>query len=516
MEFLKKWDIYGKPVAFYYNTSTVHKTYFGAFLSILSFTLMMTITITSLYNFLYQKPTITSNIVYFIKKRFAQLEAMGIKGKLSIDENSNLYQIDDFIKYYRIVLHEKYFDENETYYVAKLVNSDTDYEFNVTMSISDVFKEKEFSTLEIMSCSEINKKKDVIWGSALNKTTCHEHYENYLSKNVSNSFLLSFDAPNYAIDRKGRLVKVPHQNQLRFKFIKNKKMSYIMETKYVVIEDDTNIYYTHKRYDAYFAMKRPIESTQVDIKNSFSLEIQMQNNNNDQIVLIALYKYKLLDFLAKLGGIMKIITFMKMTGKFWSSFFYEQTLYNLIVKRDNPYLKQKRKLIKSLFNKSSPERFKSGESFSVMNKNFEIEIPINETEFGKKHQHQNKEKNQEKEKEESYASYCSWFMNRFCKNIFFDEEAQKKKEMLSEILGLNNYLIHLDYIDRQILIEEHMGDINEKIEEIVNKNYELHNTEINENDNTGEELNKDLKENDINLITQNNENNLNKPLADQG
>ena len=50
---------------------------------------------------------------------------------------------------------------------------------------------------------------------------------------------------------------------------------------------------------------------------------------------------------------MKIITFMKMTGKFWSSFFYEQTLYNLIVKRDNPYIKQKKKLLESLVYKNT-------------------------------------------------------------------------------------------------------------------------------------------------------------------
>ena len=86
MEFLKKWDIYGKPVTFYYNTSTVHKTYFGALLSILSFSLMTTITITSLINFLYQKPAISSNLVYFINKKFAQLDAMVIVGKLTTAE----------------------------------------------------------------------------------------------------------------------------------------------------------------------------------------------------------------------------------------------------------------------------------------------------------------------------------------------------------------------------------------------------------------------------------------------
>ena len=82
MDFIKKWDIYGKPVTFYYNTSTVHKTYFGALLSIISFSLMMSITVTSLINFLYQKPSISSNIVYFINKKFAQLDAMAIHGKL--------------------------------------------------------------------------------------------------------------------------------------------------------------------------------------------------------------------------------------------------------------------------------------------------------------------------------------------------------------------------------------------------------------------------------------------------
>ena len=67
---------------------------------------MMTITITSLYNFLYQKPAISSNIVYFINKKFAQLEAMAIKGKLSMDNSNMNEQIDDFVKYFRIVLHE--------------------------------------------------------------------------------------------------------------------------------------------------------------------------------------------------------------------------------------------------------------------------------------------------------------------------------------------------------------------------------------------------------------------------
>ena len=504
MEFIKKWDIYGKPVTFYYNTSTVHKTCFGGILSLFSFCLMMTITLTSLYNFLYQKPSISSNIVYFINKKFAQLDAMAIKGKLTIHQPENLDQIDDFVKYFRIVLHEKYFDEMETFQVAKLVKVGNDYEFNVTMSISDVFKEKEFSTLKIMTCRDIKKKKEVDWASTFNETTCDLNFENYFSKNYeSKSYLISFDAPNYTIDRKGSLRKVPYQNELTFQVIKNKKISYLMETKYVVIEDNTNIYYSHHKYDAYFTMKRPIQISEEDYEQDYGLEIIMQNNNNDQIVLISLYKYKLLDFLAKLGGIMKIITFMKMTGKFWSSFFYERTLYNLLVKRENPYLSQKKKLLESLVYKNTNKLNKvkspgSKENLQIINKNLKDHI---------------REIKHEKNAF-SYASYGSWFLNRFCKMFFIDAEAKKKREMLAETLGLNNYLLHIDYIDRQILLEQHSGDIDKKIEEIINKNREKENNlESNYEDNTAMDLQKDLKETGITLIEAVNENNLQKPLT---
>ena len=512
MEFIRKWDIYGKPVTFYYKTSTVHKTIFGAFLSIISFSLMMTITIYSLISFLYQKPAISSNIVYFIKKKYAQLEVMAIKGKLNLDRIENTGQIEDFVKYFRIVLHEKYYDEIETYHVAKLIKvGNNDYEFNVTMSISAVFKEKEFSTLKIMSCSDIKKMKDVEWESPSNETTCDLNYQNYFSKNYkSNSYLLSFDAPNYTIDRKGSLRKVPHQNELRFKVIKNKKISYLMKTKYVVIEDDTNLIYTHKRYDAYFTMKRPIELNMKDLENNFSVEILMQNNNNDQIVLISLYKYKLLDFLAKLGGIMKIITFMKMTGKFWSSFFYEQTLYTLLVKRDNPYLKQKLKLIESLKNSNKLTKINtptSGENFNIMKRTLEMSMPEND---------KGKKKNQIKDKV-FYASYCSWFLNRFCKAFFEDEEAKHKRELLAGTLGLNNYLLHLDYIDRQMLLEQHAGGINEKIEGIINKNKDKDNNNLENNgmDKTGTDLKKEYKDTDVTFIEPINENKLDKPLTIQ-
>ena len=499
MDFLKKYDIYGKPVTFYYSTSTVHKTIFGALLSIFSFSLMMTITVTSLFNFLYQKPAITSNTVYFINKKFAELNAMVIKGKLTLTDVDIHNQLDEFIKYFRIILHEKYFDEVETFHVAKLVKTEENlYEFNVTMSISDVFKEKEFSTLKIMSCADIKQMKQVDLASPFNKSNCDLFYQKYFKKKfASDTFLLSFDAPNYTIDRKGRLIKVPHQNELSFKVIEGKKITYKMETKYMVIEDDTNIYYTHKKYDAYFTMKRPVELKEEDFENKFRLEILLQNNDNDQIVLISLYKYKLLDFLAKLGGIMKIITFMKMTGKFWSSYFYEKTLYNLLVKRDNPYLSQKKKLFESLLhksvnnntnnniNKSSDTSSDGGnKSFVTLKKNLSLEQKIIKN-------------------SNSYASYSSWFINRFCKPCLVDKEAKQKREMLSETLGLNNYLLHLDYIDRQILLEQIDGDINKRIDEIVSKNTEVI-SEIT-NDSTKVKKKKDIKvELELNVPGENN------------
>ena len=156
MEFIKKYDLYGKPVTFYYKTSTVHKTCFGGFLSLISVSLMMSITISSLINFLYQKPVINSNIVYFINKKFEKLEGMEIKGNLINEHKEDVEQLDDFIKYYRIVLHEKYFDEVEEYHVGNIIKTkDNIYKFSVSMAISGVFKEKEFSTLKIMSCREI-------------------------------------------------------------------------------------------------------------------------------------------------------------------------------------------------------------------------------------------------------------------------------------------------------------------------------------------------------------------------
>ena len=282
-----------------------------------------------------------------------------------------------------------------------------------------------------------------------------------------------------------------------------------METKYMVIEDDTNIYYTHKKYDAYFTMKRPVELKEENYENKFSLEISLQNNDNDEIVLISLYKYKLIDFLAKLGGIMKIITFVKMTGKFWSSYFYEKTLYNLLVKRENPYLSQKKKLFKSILNKTSNNN-------NNMNNSINNSIhKLGDTGSGEGNQNfvtikkslsfeQKITKNSN-----TYASYSAWFINRFCKPCLIDQDAKQKREMLSATLGLDNYLLHLDYIDRQILLEQFDGDINKRIDEIVSKNKDFDNE--NTNDSTKVEFRKGIKDMELELNNQG-ENNLNKHL----
>ena len=109
----------------------------------------------------------------------------------------------------------------------------------------------------------------------------------------------------------------------------------------------------------------------------------------------------------------------------------------------------------------------------------------------------------------TYASYSAWFINRFCKPCLIDQDAKQKREMLSATLGLDNYLLHLDYIDRQILLEQFDGDINKRIDEIVSKNKDFDN-EIT-NDSTKVEFRKDIKDMELELNNQG-ENNLNKHL----
>ena len=511
MQYFKKFDFYGKNVTFFYGSSTFHRTIFGGLLSIFTFSLMMAITITSLYNFLYQKSIINSNVVFFINKKFTELEGMEIKGQIMNDiskdnlneGNGNQNNLDEFLKYYRIVLHEKYYDELENYHVAKLTKlNNNSYQFNVEMYISDVFKEKEFSSLKIVSCYELLKNDNTKWpklniieeNNENNKnleneemnsfdnsaSMCLPEYDNYFTNNKKDGlFHFSFETPIYTVDRKGDLHKVPHTTQLNFKVKENYFSSYSMDTKYVVIEDDSNIYYSKKKYDAYFTMKRPILMNENDNDNNgFSLHIDLQNKNNEQIVLITIYKSKLLDFLAKLGGIMKIITIMKMTCTFWSSYFYEKTLYKLIVKRKNPYLAQKKLLLEPSLRNVGPKRIIN----SFTDKKFDPETSSvrsqNSVNYNYTLNNYNSnigpfalpDKLNKKNLNDEYCSYFAWIMNKFCKIIYNNKEARRKKLMITDTLGLSNYLLHLDYIDRQIILEQQTGEIDEKIKEILAKN----------------------------------------------
>ena len=119
---IKNWDLNGKPITFYYLTSSIHKTIFGGILSVVSFSLMLTITISTLINFLYQKPNINSNIVFYINKKFMYLENMDIKGSIRLDNNDEENQLDDFVKYFRVAFYEKNeYDSFDNIKIAKLI-----------------------------------------------------------------------------------------------------------------------------------------------------------------------------------------------------------------------------------------------------------------------------------------------------------------------------------------------------------------------------------------------------------
>ena len=194
-----------------------------------------------------------------------------------------------------------------------------------------------------------------------------------------------------------------------------------------------------------------------------------------------------------------------MTGKFWSSFFYETTLYNLLVKRKNIYLEQKKKLLDiSIYNnksnkiklikKDSPET----EDKFYFNKNIIFNSYI------KKDKKQIQGTN-------NYTSYCSWFLNRFCKLFYDNKEAYQKRQMIVSTLGLNNYLLHLDYIDRQIILEQQTGETDKIINDIIEKNKIYSNLD---NDNTALEFQKELKGIDFSFMGEHYmKNNMKYPLT---
>ena len=551
MQYFKKFDFYGKSVSFFYGSSTYHRTIFGGLLSIFTFSLMSAITSYSLYNFLYQKPIINSNVIFFINKKFAELKGMEINGLLNLDiqedmmnefskmNNITYNQLDDFFKYYRIVLHEKYFEEIEKYRVAKISKLDNNtFQFNVEMHISDVFKEKEFSSLKIISCDELLKKEsNVIWPKLENiddeendmdeldednpekkfkfdnspqkcLTEYNKYFENVKKYNLEDiDFIFSFDTPIYTVDRKGALHKTQHLTRFNFNVKENLYLSYSMDINYVVIEDDSNIYYSKKKYDAYFTMKHPVLNKEKESsieKKDYCLNIDLKNEDNDQIILITINKYKLLDFLAKLGGIMKIITIMKMTCTFWSSYFYEKTLYKLIVKRKNPYLEQKRLLLEPTLRNISSKKIigpYNDKKFDPETSSVRSQASVNYN-YSLNNYNSNigpfalPDKNKKKNINDEYCSYFAWIMNKFCKLIYSNKEARRKKLMITDTLGLSNYLLHLDYIDRQIILEQQTGEINKKIKELLEKNSNNNYDDSNENEEMNFDSNKMRKMSD--------------------
>ena len=238
------------------------------------------------------------------------------------------------------------------------------------------------------------------------------------------------------------------------------------------------IYYTKKKYDAYFTMKHPMVIDDENKENNdFKLNIDLKNENNNQIILISISKYKLLDFLTKLGGIMKIITIMKMTCTFWSSYFYEKTLYKLIVKRKNPYLEQKKLLLEPNFKNNAARRLMNNfndKKFDPETSSMRSQPSVNYN-YSLNNFNSNigpfalPNKNNKNNINDEYCSYFAWIMNKFCKVIYLNKEARRKKLMITDTLGLSNYLLHLDYIDRQIILEQKTGEINKKIKEILSK-----------------------------------------------
>ena len=470
LNFLKRWDLNGKPITFYFNTSTVHKTIFGGILSITSFISMMSITIITLLNFIYQKPEINSNIVYYINKKFVYLEYWDIKGKLKIENNEDYTQLNEFSKYFRVVFYEKNeYDSYDHLIISKFKKiSNMQYSFSFKIPINDIFKEKDFSVLKIMSCSELKKYDFAIWENEEEKENCLEDYENYFHKNYpKNTFTFSFNSPIYSIDTKGNLQKTNHEDEFSFIVNNNIKNSYKAETKFIILEDNSNIYYKSIKYEAYLVFKNFELIEKKSNSNDYSLEIHLENQNSEQLTHIHIYKYKLVNWLATLGGIMKIITLMKMSCKFWSSYFYERSLYKLVVNRKNKYLDEKRAIIESTFSMSKNDNINNNSNNHIIHSdkiNFNFSKPIKSRIYSKNNNR--------------YTSYCIWFGNRFCKGFYLNKEAKQKRMMLCEILGLDNYLLHLDYIDRQILLEQKK---NNKSNNVVNCIREVNNNNINTN-----------------------------------
>ena len=166
-----------------------------------------------------------------------------------------------------------------------------------------------------------------------------------------------------------------------------------------------------------------------------------------------------------------------MTCTFWSSYFYEKTLYKLIVKRKNPYLEQKKLLLEPNFKNNAARRLMNNfndKKFDPETSSMRSQPSVNYN-YSLNNFNSNigpfalPNKNNKNNINDEYCSYFAWIMNKFCKVIYLNKEARRKKLMITDTLGLSNYLLHLDYIDRQIILEQKTGEINKKIKEILSK-----------------------------------------------
>jgi hypothetical protein len=469
----------------------MHKTIFGALLSMTSFSLMLFITLFSLITFIYQKPEITSNIVFYINKKFSRLEYLDLIGKIR-GKNLSKEQMNNLTQYFRIVFLEKNeFNEINYLRVSKFELKNNEINFKVQIPISNVYKDKNFGTVKLMTCKELKNYDFVNWKDEKEYNECLENYENYFSQYENNNFIYSFNVPIFSVDRKGNLQKTPHEIEFPFNLEKNKKNIFTSDSKFVVIEDDSNLIYSNIKYEAYIFLKKPnLEIKTLNKDEFFSLDINLVNIFREQVAHILIKKFKILETFSKLGGVLKIITLMKMTCKFWSSYFYESMLYDLVVTHTNPFFEEKKLMLEKYYSLPSyKDHYRNfSNDFNLSNKNNNnnennnenVNIYRKKTRFNPK---------------ENYTPYITWFSFRFCRCCYKNPEAKRKREMLCDIFGLRNYLLHLDYIDREIA-KERLGKINEEIKNFNNNefnyisNNNIDNNNIDNNDNNNFNKNK--------------------------
>ena len=96
-------------------------------------------------------------------------------------------------------------------------------------------------------------------------------------------------------------------------------------------------------------------------------------------------------------------------------------------------------------------------------------------------------------------------MNKFYKILY----------NITDSLRLSYYLLHLDYIDRQIILKQQTGEINEKIREIISKNYHRFYDESKDNVEVNLDTKKIQKLSDNKNEALNSKQNMKSPLIDE-